>query len=225
MFERFTEDARAVVLGAVEQAERAGAASVDDGHMLLALLAPLDGGAGGNGSRASFALTALGVADRRASVERALAEARRMGGLSKADTEALAGLGIDLEEIVARVEEAHGAGVLAGAHAGGRGPGGRSAAGWGRKAWLGRLPFTRDAKQVLVKSLRIASARRDRAIGAHHILMALTVRPGVVSEVLTDHGVTYTELERVLFAGAGTGAGPEAGSGGGSGGGSGAGAS
>lgn len=189
MFERFTEESRAVVLGAIEQAERAGASAVDDGHMLLALLAQLGQGPTG---RASFALTALGAADRRESIERALAEARRRGGLSQADTEALAGLGIDVEEIVARVEEAHGAGVLAGSRSGGRGQ--------GRKSWFGRLPFTRDAKEVLVKSLRIASARRDRIIGAHHMLLALTVRPGVTSEVLADHGVTYTELERVLFA-------------------------
>ncbi|MEV0254241.1 Clp protease N-terminal domain-containing protein [Streptomyces sp. NPDC050732] len=193
MFERFTEESRAVVLGAVEQAERAGASAVDDGHMLLALLAQLDQGAT---SRASFALTALGAADRRESIERALAEARRRGGLSQADTEALAGLGIDVEEIVARVEETHGAGVLAGAHTGGR------AQGRGLKAWLGRLPFTRDAKEVLIKSLRIATARRDRVIGGHHLLLALTVRPGVTSEALANHGVTYTELERVLFAGA-----------------------
>ncbi|MEV5977232.1 Clp protease N-terminal domain-containing protein [Streptomyces sp. NPDC052114] len=201
MFERFTEDARDVVVGAVEQAQRAGAASVDDGHLLLALLARLDEGAG---SRAAFALTALGAADRRASIERALAEARRRGGLSQADAEALADLGIDVEEIVSRVEEAHGVGVLAGAGAG-AGGGGAGPRGGGRRGLFGRmghLPFTRDAKEVLVKSLRIASARRDRAIGGQHLLLALTVRPGVVSEVLADHGVTYAELERILFAGA-----------------------
>ncbi|CAM5714202.1 Peptidase OS=Streptomyces alboniger OX=132473 GN=CP975_24145 PE=4 SV=1 [Streptomyces alboniger] len=197
MFERFTEDARAVVLGAVGQAERAGAASVDDSHLLLALLAQP---AEGTGSRAAFALTALGAVDRRESIEAALAEARRRGGLSRADTEALAGLGIDLEEIVSRVEEAHGAGVLAGAGAGG----GAARRGRGRRGRSGHLPFTRDAKEVLVKTLRVATARRDRSIAAHHILLALTVRPGVVSEALAEHGVTYGELERVLFAG-GTG--------------------
>ncbi|MEU7578148.1 Clp protease N-terminal domain-containing protein [Streptomyces sp. NPDC041068] len=195
MFERFTEDARAVVEGAVEQAGRAGAASVDDGHLLLSLLAQLDQGAG---SRAAFALTALGAADRRASIERALAEARRRGGLSQAESEALAALGIDVDEIVSRVEEAHGAGVLAGSGAAGEGGAGRERRGlMGR---IGHLPFTRDAKEVLTKSLRIASARRDRTIGGQHMLLALTVRPGVVSEVLADHGVTYAELERLLFA-------------------------
>ncbi|MFF1377200.1 Clp protease N-terminal domain-containing protein [Streptomyces sp. NPDC058308] len=206
MFERFTEESRAVVVGAVEQAEHAGAASVDDGHLLLALLAQLDQGPGAG--RAAFALTALGAADRRESIERDLGEARRRGGLSQADTEALAGLGIDVDEIVARVEEAHGAGVLAGAGAtasGGSGKGGGVGASGERKGWrarLGRVPFGRDAKEVLVKSLRIATARRDRTIGGHHILLAITVRPGVASETLADHGVTYTGLERMLFGSA-----------------------
>ncbi|MPY62241.1 Clp protease N-terminal domain-containing protein, partial [Streptomyces spongiae] len=105
MFERFTKDARAVVLGAVDHAERSCAAMVDEEHLLLALLDR-------EASRAAFALDALGLAERRGSVERALAEARRCGGLSRADAEALSGLGIDLTEIVSRVEEAHGVGAL-----------------------------------------------------------------------------------------------------------------
>jgi ATP-dependent Clp protease ATP-binding subunit ClpA len=194
MFERFTKDARAVVKGAVEHAEGEGADSVDDGHMLLALLDR-------EASRASFALASLGATRRRESIEGALGEARRRGGLSQADTEALAGLGIDVSEIVSRVEEAHGAGALAGR---GRPPG---------RGWSGRRPFTREAKDTLEKSLRIATARRDGHIGDEHILFALTVRPGSVSEVLADHGVTHESVERVLYGTGGTG---KAGGGGGS---------
>ncbi|MEV0318619.1 Clp protease N-terminal domain-containing protein [Streptomyces sp. NPDC050658] len=186
MFERFTKDARAVVEGAVEHAEREEADSVDDGHMLLALLDR-------EASRASFALASLGAAGRRESIERALGETRRRGGLSQADTEALAGLGVDVDAIVSRVEEAHGAGALAGGGKGGRG-GGRV-----RRAFAGHRPFTREAKDTLEKSLRIATARRARTIGDEHILLALTVRPGPVGEVLADHGVTHESVERVLF--------------------------
>src|SRR5690606_21917309 len=57
MFERFTKDARATVTGAVEHAERTGAGTVTEDHLLLALL---DRDAG----RAAFAITALGLADR-----------------------------------------------------------------------------------------------------------------------------------------------------------------
>ncbi|MGW6275798.1 MULTISPECIES: Clp protease N-terminal domain-containing protein [unclassified Streptomyces] len=185
MFERFTKDARAVVKGAVEHAESEDAASVDDGHMLLALLDR-------EASRASFALASLGAARRRESIEDALGESRRRGGLSQADTEALAGLGIDVSEIVSRVEEAHGVGALAG--------GGRTGRRSGR-GWTGHRPFTREAKDTLEKSLRIATARRDRHIGDEHILFALTVRPGPVAEVLADHGVTHESVERVLYGG------------------------
>ncbi|WP_189189291.1 Clp protease N-terminal domain-containing protein [Streptomyces albiflavescens] len=184
MFERFTKDARAVVEGAVLQAERAGAETVEAEHMLLALLDR-------EGSRGSFALASLGLAGRRDSVERDLAEARRRGGLSRADADALSGLGIDLSEIVSRVEEAHGEGALDS----GKGGGG------GRRAR--RRPFAQGAKGVLTQSLRIALARRERHIGDEHLLMALTVRPGVLSEVLADHGVTHEAVTRVLYGGGG----------------------
>lgn len=186
MFERFTKDARAVVEGAVLQAERAGAETVEAEHMLFALLDR-------QGSRGSFALTSLGLAGRRDSVERDLAEARRRGGLSRADADALSGLGIDLSEIVSRVEEAHGEGAL--------GPAKKSGSGGGR--WARRRPFAQGAKDVLTQSLRIALARRERHIGDEHLLMALTARPGVLAEVLADHGVTYEAVTRVLYGGAG----------------------
>lgn len=181
MFERFTKDARDVVRGAVEHAEGAGAQSVDAEHVLLALLDR-------EGSRASFALAAVGLGERREEVRAALAEARRRAGLSQAEAEALAGLGIDVSEIVARVEEVHGVGAMSGD---------RKGKGW----WAGRRSFSRDAKEVLEKALRIAVARRDRHIGDEHILLALTVRPGVPAEVLADHGATHESLTRVLYGG------------------------
>ena len=178
MFERFTKNARAVVEGAVEYAERTRAGSVGAEHLLLALLDR-------EGSRASFALTALGGGEGRESVRRALEEARRRAGLSQAEADALAGLGIDVREVVARVEETHGVGAMSG---------GRS----GRRSRSGRPGFGRDAKDVLEKSLRMALARRERYIGDEHLLLALTVRPGVPAEVLADHGVTHDSLTRVL---------------------------
>ncbi|MFG1669510.1 Clp protease N-terminal domain-containing protein [Streptomyces sp. Y7] len=184
MFERFTKDARAVVTGAVEQAERGGAQAVDAEHMLLALLDK-------EGGRASFALAALGGGRWLESVRDALGEARRRGGLSQAEADALAGLGIDVGEIVARVEEVHGVGAMSGDRAKGGGKGARSR----------HRPFGRDAKDVLVRALRVATSRRDRHIGDEHILLALTSRPGVPAEVLADHGVTYETVTRVLYGG------------------------
>ncbi len=181
MFEKFTADARAVVRGAAEQAERTGSGTVGEPELLLALLDRTE-------SPAATALGALGVRERRASVARALAAVRRRGGITAQDAAALAGLGIDVDEIVARVERAHGAGALAAG-----GPAGRR----GRA----RRPFTAEAKAVLERALRIAVGRGERHLGDEHLLMALTARPGPAAAVLADHGVTYAEVLRVLGEG------------------------
>ncbi|MFE9003871.1 Clp protease N-terminal domain-containing protein [Streptomyces sp. NPDC007875] len=226
MFERFTTSAREVVRGAVRHAEDTGADTVGEAELLLALLDRTDGsGAGGSrtedggshteasggrkdrahirgdrkGSPAAEILTALGAHGRRASIERALAEVRRRGGITGADVEALAGLGIDVDEIVARVEEAHGVGALATA---GSTPGSTPESASARAPRRGRRPlrrpFSREAKSVLERSLRIALARGDKHIGDEHLLLALTARPGVAAHVLADHDVTYIQVERAL---------------------------
>ncbi|MEU8652966.1 Clp protease N-terminal domain-containing protein [Streptomyces sp. NPDC048737] len=188
MFERFTKDAREVVRGAVAHCENAGGGTVGPEHLLLALLDR-------EASRGSFALAALGLpVEGRGPVREALDEARRRAGLSRADADALAGLGIDVSEIVSRVEEVHGVGAMSGER---RETGRRT----GRPGGLGRPGFGRDAKDVLVKSLRIALAHHDRCIGDEHLLLALAARPGPSAEVLADHGVTHTSLTRVLYAG------------------------
>ncbi|GAA1879049.1 Clp protease N-terminal domain-containing protein [Streptantibioticus ferralitis] len=179
MFERFSKSARDVVEGAVGHAERVVSETVAEEHLLLSLLER-------EGTKAAFVLNALGVTERRELLERALGEARRRGGISRVDAEALAGLGIDVTEIVARVEDAHGRGALAT----GRRP---------RHWWsAGHRPFTREAKAVLERSLRAALARGDRHIGDEHILLALAAGPGVVADVLAEYGASQAEVERVL---------------------------
>ncbi|MGY0018613.1 Clp protease N-terminal domain-containing protein [Streptomyces sp. YJ-C3] len=179
MFERFTKGARDVVKGAVAHAERERAPYIDEGHLLLAVL-------DARGTRGSFVLGALGAdaEGKRAAIGEALVAARRRAGLSQADAEALAGLGIDVDEIVARVEQAHGVGALSG----------------GRRLG-GRRPFAKEAKGVLESSLRAALAHGDRSIGDEHLLLALASRPGIASEVLAGHGVTVPAVERVLYGG------------------------
>ncbi|MEU1011423.1 Clp protease N-terminal domain-containing protein [Streptomyces sp. NPDC005890] len=182
MFERFTKDARAVVEGAYAYAEEGGSESVDAEHLLLALLDR-------EGSRGSFALSALGLAQphEREAVRRALREARRRAGLTRAEADALAGLGIDVSEIVARVEEVHGVGAMSGDRRGAR-----------SRGRVRRRPgFGRGAKGVLERALRVALARRDRCVGDEHLLLALTVLPGVAGEVLADSGVTFAGVTRV----------------------------
>ncbi|MEU6401251.1 Clp protease N-terminal domain-containing protein [Streptomyces sp. NPDC046985] len=178
MFERFTQDARSVVRGAVGHAEDSGARVVDAEHLLLALLDR-------EASRASFALAALGLDRHKDAVRGELRAARRRAGLSRAETDALAGLGIDVSEIVSRVEEAHGVGAMSGD---------RPGKGW----WTGRRAFGRGAKETLEGALRAAVSLHDRHIGDEHILLALTARPGLPAEILADHGVTHAALTRVL---------------------------
>ncbi|WNI22490.1 Clp protease N-terminal domain-containing protein [Streptomyces sp. ITFR-16] len=185
MFERFTRGARATVTGAVEHAERTGAGHVTEEHLLLALLDQ-------EGGRVPFALAALGITDRRASVAAALAEARRRGGMTRADADALADIGIDLTAIVSRIEEAHGEGALVGDRG-------------GRRRRVGGPGFTREAKKALEKSLRIALGRGDRFIGEEHLLLALTAVPGVVADVLAEHGATCATVERALYGEGGAG--------------------
>lgn len=174
MFERFTTEARDTVTGAAAEARQAGSARVTEEHLLLSLLA-------------LGALDPLGVD--RSAVAADLAAARRRGGMSRADEEALAGLGIDLAEIVSRVEETHGEGALATPAP--------------RRRILGasrHVPFAKGAKKTLEQSLRIALGRKDHHIGTLHLLLALLSRPGTVAEVLTDHGVTYPTAEARLAA-------------------------
>ncbi|MGC0417644.1 Clp protease N-terminal domain-containing protein [Embleya sp. AB8] len=183
MFERFAADARDIVRGAAEHSRRAGAATVGEEHMLTALL-------DAQGTPAALALATLGFVAHRDEVAGALDRARRRGGVSEADQAALADLGIDVDEIVARVERVHGEGALAVA------PRRRRTWPFGGRSTAG--PFTAGAKAVLEKSLREALERGDKHIGGEHILLALTSRPGVVADLLAEHGVTRMTVLRAL---------------------------
>ncbi|MFF2651309.1 Clp protease N-terminal domain-containing protein [Streptomyces sp. NPDC058045] len=175
MFERFTEDARSVLTDAAAHAGQAGERVVDDGDVLLAVLLRTDG-------RAAAVLDELGAGERRTEIRQGLAETRRRAGLTRADAEALAGLGIDLGEIVSRVEEVHGEGALAVR---------------GRRTRSPRL--TPAAKQVLERALRIAAGHRDRFIGDQHLLLALLSAPGAPADALAEQGVTYEAAHRLLY--------------------------
>lgn len=180
MFERFTENARGVVTGSLHQAERQNATHITEEHLLLALM-EVEGG------RAAFAFASLGIDRQREAVVDALAQARRRGGMSQAETDALADIGIDVDAIVTKVEEAHGEGAL----------GGPPRKGWWRPK--GHRPFTTGAKKVVEQSLRVALGRGDKFIGEEHLLLALTVRPGAVAEVLAEFGAGYGEVERAMY--------------------------
>lgn len=187
MFERFTRGARAAVVEAQREAVREGADEIATTHLLSALL-------GAPESTASSVLAAQDISA--AMLADDLRRVRRRAGLSEGDAAALGEFGIDVEEIVERVEGAHGEYALAGE--------GRTK----RRGLFGareHRPFSDAAKQVLERSLREALDLGDRHIGTEHILLALAQRPGPVGDVLAARGADYATIRRDVARGGDTG--------------------
>jgi ATP-dependent Clp protease ATP-binding subunit ClpA len=154
MLERFTRNARAVVVGAQSVAQRSGAPEVRPAHLLESLVAQ-------DHTLAMRVLAGLGApGDEVRRVVRGLA-AQRAEGLDADDAEALRLLGIDLDDVLSRID---------GDLAGDRGPVPR-----------GHKRFARPSKKVLELSLREALRLGDGFIGTEHVLLGL-IRNG-------DHAV------------------------------------
>src|SRR5580658_428660 len=163
MFERFTDKARTVVIAAKTKAQERGDDQIRPAHMLYGLAAS-DG-------VAARALTALGVDA--AAVARELGRAgtagAARGGAAPADergddAEALAAIGIDLDEIKRRIEENFGPDALGRVPLTPKGP----------LNWTGgRLPLNEQAKLTLALSLREARAMHHNYIGTEHLLLGL----------------------------------------------------
>jgi ATP-dependent Clp protease ATP-binding subunit ClpA len=161
MFERFTDKARKVVGLALAQAKEQGDDQIRLVHMLYGLAAA-DG-------VAARALTALGVDA--AAVEREIGRASgappgstgSRDEATDADAEALAAIGIDLDEIRRRIEESFGPGALERVPLTPRGP----------LNWTGRLPLNDQAKLALALSLKQARALHHNYIGTEHVLLGV----------------------------------------------------
>jgi ATP-dependent Clp protease ATP-binding subunit ClpA len=158
MFERFTDKARKVVILAKTKATERGDDQIRPVHMLYGL-ARTDG-------VAARVLTALGVDP--AAVERELGrsapEGRApLGEEASGDAEALAAIGIDLDEIKRRIEESFGPRALEQVPLAPKGP----------LNWTGRLPLNDEAKLSLALSLKEARALHHNYIGTEHVLLGL----------------------------------------------------
>ena len=81
-------------------------------------------------------------------------------------------LGIDFEEVRRRAEEAFGPGALERTRAGRRLGGG------------GHIAFTSRAKEALELSLQAALARKNKAIGSEHVLLAVLDHLGVSPDTI-----------------------------------------
>ena len=164
MFERFTRGAREAVERAQDEARAIGSPKIDTGEMLL-------GVAGGDGPGARV------LADHGASYQ-ALRERVAGGGL---DGEALAAIGIDLEEIRRRAEDNFGPGALERR----------------RRPRGSHVPFSGRGKKALELALREAIDRGDKEIGDEHVLLGL-LREGGVERLLRAVGADPAALRAAL---------------------------
>jgi ATP-dependent Clp protease ATP-binding subunit ClpA len=183
MFERFTDQARDVVVHAQEESRRLGDDHIGTEHLLLALLDPSAGA-----TAAVLREAGVDAPTVRAAVRRS--PARPGNPLTEEDAAALRSIGIDLERVLSRLEETLGSGALAPPCEGRRRGLFRR-----RRPVRGHIPFTPRSKKVLALSLREAIALRHGSIGSEHILLGL-LRDGEGrgALVLVQHGVELQAL-------------------------------
>ncbi|UQS22142.1 ATPase [Amycolatopsis thermalba] len=174
MFEKFTADAREVVVEAQQDAIRLDSPRIDPLHLLVALLRFPDSGAG-------RLLTRFGVALDDVAAE--TARVRRRGGITEADAEALGEFGIDVDAILDRVEQAHGPHALAGRTG-------------GRKRR--HIPFADESKKVLQVCLKEVISLGGKELGSEHILLALTALRGPAADVLARFDVDARRVRQAL---------------------------
>jgi len=176
MFERFTKPAQMVVIDAQAIGVELGHERIGTDHLLLAIVrAPEE--------RAAVALLAAGVDPERLETEVESAH----GHLGPDDADALAALGIDLDAVRERVEEAFGPGSL---------DNGRP-----RRRLGGHIPFTKDAKKTLELALRETIRLKDRSIGTKHILLGILRAEGEGHAALRALGVDVAALRSTLERG------------------------
>jgi ATP-dependent Clp protease ATP-binding subunit ClpA len=170
VFERFTPDAREVVVLAQEEARTLRHDHIGTEHLLLALL------------RLDTATTAVLRGHGLAHDEVAEAVAAHLGG-EDLDAEALRTLGIDLDAVRDVAEATFGPGALDAPRRG------------KRRGAPGHIPFTSRAKKVLELSLREALAMRSHRIADGHIALGLLREgQGLAAKVLHDRGIDLQAL-------------------------------
>jgi ATP-dependent Clp protease ATP-binding subunit ClpA len=175
---RFNSSAGAVIADALERARAEGTSQIAEEHLFAALLSNPD-------SRPL--LGRLGGPQEAEAVWAEVREARRRAGITATEQQALAGFGIDLDEIVARVEAQLGEGALDST----RGPARR-----GRRASL-----SPEAVAAVNAAHRQKTARGDRAFTAQHLVLGLLAGPGPLADALRARGVTVASALAAMDAG------------------------
>lgn len=145
MFERFTKSARTSVVLAQEEARDAGADRITPTHLMLGVVDGAD-------DELKRELADIGLT----------AEAIRASGVGRVitdqDAEALQGIGIDVSAIADAVSNKFGFDILRPIR---------------KRFATGNIPFGPGSKKSLQLALREATHRKDRTIGAPHVLLGV----------------------------------------------------
>ncbi|MFE2104652.1 Clp protease N-terminal domain-containing protein [Kitasatospora sp. NPDC059463] len=184
MFERFTEEARRVVVRAGQESAELRHGHVGTEHLLLAVLAePAD--------PAARVLIEAGLdrAAARHAVRRLLGEGD--------DARVLATIGVDLDAVREAVESVFGAGALDAPPE--QEPRRR---GWFRsEGRAGRSPFTSRGRKVLELSLRESLRLKSGHIAVGHLLLGLLREgEGLGARVIAAHGLDFAAVRRAVEA-------------------------
>jgi ATP-dependent Clp protease ATP-binding subunit ClpA len=169
MFERFSSEARSVVVAAQDEARALRHRFIGTEHLLLAMLA--QGGLGGR-LLAEYGLSAGAVRE----------QLRRADGAdTKLDPAALATLGIDLGEVRRAAEEQFGPGALAANS---------------KPIPQGHIRFSKRAKKALELGLREAVALNSDSINSVHLLLGIIGEgSGVGLRLISGAGVDIDALQ------------------------------
>jgi ATP-dependent Clp protease ATP-binding subunit ClpA len=168
MFEQFTKSARTAVIEARTVAQSCGASHIDSGHLAVALL-----------RSDPEVRSAVGQID--ADPDR-LADAVTEELGNDLDAEALASVGINLEDVRRRTDAMFGEGALLG-----RPDPSKS-----------NLPFGKDAKKSLELALREARRFGGRRIDGGHLLLGILRAECPGRTALVTAGVDIERLRRVI---------------------------
>jgi len=174
MFERFSDDARQAIVRAQEEAAALGHNYIGTEHLLLGLAASEPG--------AAEILSSFG-ATKEALVRQTLAE---IGPGRPPDAAALASIGIDLEEVRRRVEEAFGPGALERTRAG--------------RALCPERPFTPRSKKALELAMKEARRLGHGYLCPEHLLLGvLALREGLAVKLLEDLGASPDRIREAVL--------------------------
>ena len=225
MLERFTDDARTVVVHAQAHARRLGHRYIGCEHLLLALV--------GVDQPASAVLRERGLTPGRVEEEivRRAGTGAGAGLFADLDRAALASIGIDLDAVRARIDASFGPDALTRAdravHRTTRRPGParrRLIHRWTHRNRVrrlppvravaappkgryqsadqpaGHIPFTTGAKKCLENALREAVAQHQSGIGVEHIALGLlATNRGLVPPILDEVGLSAPALRAAIL--------------------------